>query len=53
MNKLWGGAFLGKGYYTNSVGQHGTANMIANYEKPWQTNRIYTIKGRGKRLRLF
>ena len=30
---LWGGEFFGKGYYTNTVGQHGTENMIANYVK--------------------
>ncbi len=31
--QLWGGEFFGKGYYTNTVGQHGTENMIANYVK--------------------
>jgi len=30
---LWGGEFFGKGYYTNTVGQNGTENMIANYVK--------------------
>ncbi len=30
---LWGGEFFGKGYYTNTVGQHGTEYMIAKYVK--------------------
>jgi len=36
---LWGGEFFGKGYYTNTVGQYGTENMIANY-----------VKNQGKRV---
>ena len=31
--KLWGGEFWGKGYFTNTVGQHGTEEKIANYVK--------------------
>ena len=29
--QLWGGEFWGKGYFTNTVGQHGTEKKIANY----------------------
>ena len=31
--KLWGGEFWGKGFFANTVGQHGTEGMIANYVK--------------------
>ena len=31
--KLWGGEFWGKGFFINTVGQHGTEEMIANYVK--------------------
>lgn len=31
--KLWGGEFWGKGYFTNTVGHHGTEAMISNYVK--------------------
>ncbi|WP_395084578.1 transposase [Gracilimonas sp.] len=27
--QLWGGEFLGKGNFVNTVGQHGTENVIA------------------------
>ena len=30
---LWGGEFWGKGYFINTVGQHGTEDMIAKYVK--------------------
>ena len=29
--QLWGGEFWGKGYFINTVGQHGNENTIANY----------------------
>ena len=29
--KLWGGAFWGKGYFVNTVGQHGREKVIAAY----------------------
>ena len=29
--QLWGGEFWGKGYFINTVGQHGTESMIAKY----------------------
>ena len=29
--KLWGGEFWGKGYFVNTVGQHGSEQVIAEY----------------------
>ena len=29
--KLWGGEFWGKGYFVNTVGQHGSESVIASY----------------------
>ncbi len=31
--QLWGGEFWGKGYFVNTVGQHGTENIITQYVK--------------------
>jgi REP element-mobilizing transposase RayT len=31
--KLWGGEFWGKGYFVNTVGQHGSEKVIAAYVK--------------------
>lgn len=31
--QLWGGEFFGKGYFVNTVGQHGTENKISQYVK--------------------
>ena len=31
--KLWGGQFWGKGYFVNTVGQHGSEKVIAEYVK--------------------
>ena len=31
--KLWGGEFWGKGYFANTVGQHGSEKVIAAYVK--------------------
>ena len=30
-HQLWGGAFWGEGYFVNTVGQHGSENVIAAY----------------------
>jgi len=30
---LWGGSFWTSGYYINTVGRHGSEQMIANYVK--------------------
>ncbi len=32
-SKLWGGEFWGKGYFINTVGQHGSEKVIAAYVK--------------------
>lgn len=29
--KLWGGEFWGKGYFVDTVGQHGSETVIAAY----------------------
>lgn len=31
--QLWGGEFFGKGFFVNTVGQHGTENKISQYVK--------------------
>lgn len=31
--KLWGGEFWGKGYFVNTVGQHGSEKVISEYVK--------------------
>ncbi len=31
--KLWGGEFWGEGYFVNTVGQHGSEKVIAEYVK--------------------
>ena len=31
--QLWGGEFWGKGYFVNTVGQHGSEKVIAEYVK--------------------
>ena len=31
--KLWGGEFWGKGYFVNTVGQHRSEKVIAEYVK--------------------
>ncbi len=31
--QLWGGEFFGKGYFVNTIGQHGTENKISQYVK--------------------
>ena len=31
--QLWGGEFWGKGYFINTVGQHGNESTIAKYVK--------------------
>ena len=39
--KLWGGEFWGKGYFTNTVGQHGTEKKIADYVKKQGVEKEY------------
>ena len=39
--QLWGGEFFGKGYFVNTVGQHGTENKIAKYVKEQRLEKEY------------
>ena len=39
--KLWGGEFWGKGYFVNTVGQHGSEKVIAEYVKRQGEGRDY------------
>ena len=39
--KLWGGEFWGKGYFVNTVGQHGSEKVIAEYVKRQGEGREY------------
>ena len=39
--KLWGGEFWGKGYFINTVGQHGSEKVIAEYVKRQGESREY------------
>jgi REP-associated tyrosine transposase len=39
--KLWGGEFWGKGYFVNTVGQHGSEKVIAEYVKNQGGRRDY------------
>jgi REP element-mobilizing transposase RayT len=39
--KLWGGEFWGKGYFVNTVGQHGSEQVIAEYVKRQGQDRDY------------
>lgn len=50
---LWGGEFFGKGYYTNTVGQYGTENMIANYVKNQGKESEFKQLKAGVQLKIF
>lgn len=50
---LWGGEFFGKRYYTNTVGQYGTENMIANYVKSQGKEKEFKSLKSGVQLKLF
>lgn len=50
---LWGGEFFGKGYYTNTVGQYGTENMIANYVKNQGKESEFRQLKSGAQLKIF
>ena len=39
--ELWGGEFWGKGYFMNTVGRHGSEEVIANYVKNQGTEKEY------------
>lgn len=51
--QLWGGEFFGKGYFVNSVGQHGTENKIAQYVKSQGTEKEYKKLMENHQLSLF
>ena len=41
--KLWGGEFWSKGYFMNTVGQHGNEQSIANYVKNQGNEHDYKV----------
>ena len=51
--QLWGGEFWGKGYFTNTVGQHGTEDKIAKYVKSQGLEKEYTKLSSNYQLALF
>ncbi len=51
--QLWGGEFWGKGYFVNTVGQHGTEQMIAKYVKNQGIEEEYKVLKKDNQLRLF
>ena len=51
--QLWGGEFWGKGYFVNTVGQHGTEQMIARYVKNQGIEEEYNILKKDNQLKLF
>jgi len=50
--QLWGGEFWGKGYFINTVGQHGDEKTIANYVKN-QGSKDYKAIHKQHQLKLF
>ena len=46
--KLWGGEFWGKGYFVNTVGQHGSEKVIAEYVANQGGERGYKALHRGR-----
>ncbi|KAA1242824.1 hypothetical protein F0000_23765 [Aquimarina sp. RZ0] len=51
--QLWGGEFWGKGYFVNTVGQHGTEQMIAKYVKNRGIEEEYKVLKKDNQLKLF
>ena len=51
--QLWGGEFWGKGYFVNTVGQHGTEQMIAKYVKNQGIEEEYKVLKKDNQLKLF
>jgi REP element-mobilizing transposase RayT len=51
--QLWGGEFFGKGYFVNTVGQHGTENKISNYVKSQGKEKEYKVLKTDHQLKLF
>ena len=51
--QLWGGEFWGKGYFTSTVGQHGTEKTISNYVKNQGNEKEYKKLKASHQLHLF
>jgi putative transposase len=51
--QLWGGEFWGKGYFVNTVGQHGTEAKIAEYVRNQGVERQYKKLMSDHQLRMF
>ena len=51
--QLWGGEFFGKGYFVNTVGQHGTENKISQYVKSQGIESEYVKLKEDHQLKLF
>ena len=51
--QLWGGEFWGKGYFVNTVGQHGTEKMIAKYVQQQGLEKEYKTLKKDYQLKLF
>jgi REP element-mobilizing transposase RayT len=51
--QLWGGEFWGKGYFVNTVGQHGTEKKIAEYVKTQGIEKEYKTLKSDYQLSLF
>jgi REP element-mobilizing transposase RayT len=51
--QLWGGEFWGKGYFVNTVGQHGTENVISKYVKEQGLEKEYKALKKDYQLKLF
>lgn len=50
---LWGGEFWGKGDFVNTVGQHGTENVITKYVKEQGVEKEYKTLENNDQLKLF
>ncbi len=46
--KLWGGEFWGKGYFINTVGQHSSEKVIAEYVSKQGGNKNYKQLHKGQ-----
>jgi len=51
--QLWGGEFWGKGYFVNTVGQHGTEKKIAEYVRNQGIEKEYKKLKSDYQLKLF
>ena len=51
--QLWGGEFWGKGYFTNTVGQHGTEKKIADYVRSQGREKEYRKLKESYQLEIF